>query len=263
MNAQTVFVPAVALVAGLALGYCLNSGSAAEQEPAAKKEKVARQISDAGDSDLVKSLRRQIRDLEKKLAEKPTEQSAEKTEEKVAGEESGRRRRGGPDWREMRERMEQWKKDNPEEFAKMEARRKEFMAQRAQKAQSKIDFLASIDTSRMSKKAKETHEQLQQQLTKREELMAKLQDENITDEERGQIFHDMHDVDRATRELGEQERENLLQQTAETLGFSGSEATEIVDTISEIYEATSGGHRGPGGPGGPGFGGPMGGPRGR
>ena len=67
----------------------------------------------------------------------------------------------------------------------------------------------------------------------------------------------MRETDHAIREASEQERENLLRQTAEALGFSGAEATEIVDTVSEIYEATSNGFgRGPGGR-------PPGGPRGR
>ena len=78
------------------------------------------------------------------------------------------------------------------------------------------------------------------------------------DEDRQQLFQDMRETDRAIREKNDQERVNLLQQTAEALGLSGAEATEMVDTIGEIYEATS--NRGWGGPG---PGGPMGGFGGR
>ena len=77
---------------------------------------------------------------------------------------------------------------------------------------------------------------------------------NMSDEAREQLFREMRETDHAIRETNSQERENLLQQTAEALGFSGAEATEIVDTISEIYEATSNNFGGPGGPGGPGGG---------
>lgn len=249
MKVQSVLIPAVALAAGLALGYCFNAGEVSPEAPAEKKPKAARQIADAGDAELVKSLRRQVRELERRLAEKGAPEEEAKGE-KV--EEAPRRRgegRMGPDWGEIRARMEQWKKDNPEEFARMDARRKEFMAQHAQKTQSKLDFLASIDTSTMSKKAKETHEQLQQQLAKREDLLAKLQDPETADADRGRIFHEMREVERSTRELGEQERENLLLQAAESLGCTGAETTDFVDTISSIYEVTSGGHGfGPGGP---------------
>ena len=162
----------------------------------------------------------------------------------------------------MRANFEKWKAENPEEFARMEKRRQEFMQRRAERAQSKIDFLSSVDTSGMSPAAKETHESLQTLIAQREELEAQVFAEGTTDDQREEIFRQMRETDRAIRETNAQERANLLQQTAEALGFSGAEATEIVDTIGEIYEATSDwGGRGPGGPGGPG-GGP-GGRRGR
>lgn len=140
----------------------------------------------------------------------------------------------------------------------MEKMRQDFMERRAQRAQSKIDFLSSIDTSVMNQQARETHEALQGLIAKREELEAKMFSPDTPDEDRQQLFQDMRETDRAIREKNDQERVNLLQQTAEALGLSGAEATEMVDTIGEIYEATS--NRGWGGPG---PGGPMGGFGGR
>ena len=71
---------------------------------------------------------------------------------------------GVRDWKGMRERLEQWKKENPEEFARMEKRRQEFMQERARRAQSKLDFFSSIDTSRMSKSDRATHDAVLKQL---------------------------------------------------------------------------------------------------
>ena len=257
-------VPVIALVAGAALGYCLKPSAApAETKDKSAKTYKAKGVADTPEGLTEKNLRARIKELEAMLAEK---NAAAETKE----DGKGRNRRGmfgpggeRPSREEMRAQMEKFKKENPEQYAEMEKRRAEFMKQRAERAQSKIDFLSSVDTSTMSKKAQETHAKLQDLIAKRQELEEKMQSmPDLSDDERDSLFSEMRETGRAIQETNSQERENLLQQTAEALGFSGSEATEIVDTISEIYEATSsegrGGPGGPGGMGGPGMGGPGG-----
>lgn len=257
-------LPIVALVGGAALGYCLAPSAATPAEKPAETPIAPARIADAGDAEAVKALRARIRDLEKELASARAGATEEKVQEerRDRGDRGGRR--NGPDWGDMRARLDQWKKDNPEEFAKMEKARQDFMQRRAQQAQSKIDFLASVDTSRMNKQAKATHEALQGLIARREEIQQKLFSPDTADEERGRLFQEMRETEHQINEKNGQERSNLLQQTAEALGFSGAEATEIVDTIGEIYEATSN-QRGGFGPGGPmgGFGGGRGGRGGR
>jgi len=247
-------VPVAALIAGAALGYCLapSQGAAEPEAKPAAEEPRRRLLPDAGAEEQLKALRSRIKELEKAIAD--SQKQSEQAQE-VQVEEPRRRGPGGngPNWKEMRERLEQWKKDNPEEFARMEKRRQEFMQERARRAQSKLDFFASIDTTRMSKSARATHEELQGLIARREEIESKLFSTDTPDEEREQLFHEMHETDRSIRDTNEQERQNLLRLTAEELGLTGSDATEVVDTISEIYEATSGGFGGPG-PGGPGRG---------
>ena len=266
---QTLIIGAVALAAGLAVGYV---GGVSSSRPAAPADAAAGEAPRTGGGLIAEvdgageaALRARVAELEARLARTQEASGAARIDETPAadGRRGGRGERGGwPSREEMRANFEKWKAENPEEFARMEKRRQEFMQRRAERAQSKIDFLASVDTSGMSRQAKETHENLQSLIARREELEAQVFAEGTTDDQRDEIFRQMHETDRAIREASEQERENLLQQTAEALGFSGAEATEIVDTISEIYEATSnGGGRGPGGPGG-GPGGP-GGRRGR
>lgn len=264
---QSIIVGAVALVAGLAIGSVVGRSSRTAAPAADDAADAPRtggaliaEVDGAGEA----ALRARIQDLESRLARAQAASSEERIDERPdGGRRNGRGERGGwPSREEMRANFEKWKAENPEEFARMEKRRQEFMQRRAERAQSKIDFLSSVDTSGMSRKAKETHESLQALIAQREELEAQVFAEETTDDQRDEIFRQMRETDRAIREANAQERENLLQQTAEALGFSGAAATEIVDTISEIYEATSeGGGRGPGGPGGPGGG--LGGRRGR
>ena len=110
--------------------------------------------------------------------------------------------------------MERMKKETPERYAQMTNGMAQFRRQRLDRAQTKIDFLSSIDTSRMGKEALETHQKLQDLIAQREELEAKINPEAIasaTDEERREFFETMRDTDRQIRELNRAERENLLQ----------------------------------------------------
>ena len=77
------------------------------------------------------------------------------------------------------------------------------------------------------------------------------QNEEITEEQRRELFNEMRELDRLTMELAESERNTLLMQAAKDLGATGQEASDFIETISAIYEATQvrGGPRPPrGGP---------------
>ena len=107
----------------------------------------------------------------------------------------------------------------------------------------------------MSPGARKTHEDLQNMIEKREALEEKMHSiMDMTEEDRHALFGEMRETDERIRELNRLERENLLVQTAETLGFSGDDAKEIAETVKGIYEATDSGFGfgPPGGPGGPG-----------
>ena len=51
----------------------------------------------------------------------------------------------------------------------------------------------------------------------------------------------MRRADVEIRELSLKERDNLLRQTTDALGFSGSAADEIIETVKDIFEATENG----------------------
>lgn len=121
-----------------------------------------------------------------------------------------------------------------------------------------MEFLTSVDTSRMSSAAKGVHASLQRYATEREEIERQLQDENLTDEERHALFERMHEANRQVMALNGVERQNLIEETAKNLGFEGDDVKDIAATMQEIIRATDngfgphGGHgrhgRGPGGP---------------
>lgn len=253
MKSQTLIVGVVALAAGVALGYFFLPQPAPETPAAAETPAPAEQKVD--DLEL-RALRRQVKALQARLAEATAETSApaEPAAEKVAEHRPERGPRGG-DWRA---RYEQWKKDNPEESARAEKERRAFMQRRAERARSRLEFLASIDTTKMSAEERETHEKLQSLLEKRsalEEKMGRVLD--LSDEERNQLIVDMRDTHNEINELNGRERETLIRQTAELLGFQGEDAGEISATINEIINATDSGFGGLGGlrriraPGGP------------
>lgn len=253
-------LPVVALFVGAAMGYCLKPAAPAPEDDAKGEHAVRRSEIAEKDGAAEKALRGRVRELERELAALTAEKSSEKIEE----DQASRPRDGRPSREEMRANFEKFKQEHPEEWARMEKRRQDFMKRRQERAQSKMDFLSSIDTSTMSESARANHENLMTLISKRAELESKMGPGlmDLSDEDRDAIFKEMHDTEHAIREANREERDALLQQTAEVLGFSGDEASEIVDTVKEIYEATSSDRGGPGGPGGPGGRGPGGG-RGR
>ncbi len=213
-------------------------------------------IAEAGQADTLATLRARIQELEAQqvAVAEDAEGLAEETES------APQQRRNG--FESMRERLEQMKRDDPEGYNRMLQRRQQFLQHQAREAQTKIDFLASIDTAGMSRKARENHEALQVLIAQREELMVSVSAEDLSEEDRRAQFLTLRETDREIRERNELERETLLHSMAEALsGGSSAEANEIVDTITEIYEATSNEFRpGRGGPPpGPPPGAPMGG----
>ncbi|MBO4708409.1 MAG: hypothetical protein J5727_01375 [Kiritimatiellae bacterium] len=252
MKPRTFFPIAVALLVGAALGFCLapQGAPAPAPDPAAKPEQPERpQHGDDGERAANRALRARIKELEDMLAKQGVEV------EKMKEEEATRHKRQERPL-DFRANMERMKTEDPARYAQITNGMAQFRQRRLERAQSKIDFLSSVDTSKMSPAARKTHEELQDMIEKREELEQKMRGiMDMTEEERREMFHAMHETDRKIFELNMAERDNLLVQTAETLGFSGDDAKEIAETVKGIYDATDSGF---GPPGGHGRGGPGG-----
>ncbi len=248
----------ISLLAGAAIGFCFapsaGAPKAAPEKTSPKMVKAESRPDEAAEKEM-RILRSRIKELEDMLAKQGVEV------EEMKEESSRRERRDRP--RDFRADMERLKKEEPERYAQITNSMAQFRRHRLERAQSKIDFLSSIDTSRMSPAMLKVHSDLQDMIEKREAVEEKMRGfMDMTEEERREAFQEIGEIDGRIRELNRAERDNLLVQTAEALGFQGDDAAEIIDTVKSIYEATDSGW-GFGGPGGPGRRGGRGGPGGR
>lgn len=234
-----------ALIVGVAAGYFVRERSegtpAATAEVHTQKRDAKGRIADDGDAASVRALRRRVAELERQLAEAQRNAAASNSETAVAVNPDSQPRgpRGNP-----REWLENLKKSDPARYAQMTNRFANWRRQRAERALSTIDFLSSIDTSRMSAAAKKTHAALQDMIARREEIEQRLHQEGITDEERGQLFSELRGMHGEMERLRHDERRNLIAETAKELGFKGEDVKTITATIQEVIEATSGGFGG-------------------
>ena len=241
---------AVALHVGVAIGYFVKDEPVAAAEPAKVEEKAKKPVADKGGEATIKALRHRIAELEKALAEKD-----ERSATPIASAEPQVRPPERPQMN-WRERMEEMRKNEPERYAQMTNRMAQWRRDQAARNRNKIDFLSSIDTSHMSADARKTHDALQELIARRENVEAQLQDPDLTDEERGKLMRQLWESHGELQRLNSEERKNLIDETARSLGFEGEDAQEISATIREVIEATDGGWGGrPGGD--------RGGPRGR
>ncbi len=244
-------LPVVALLVGSALGYCLAPARIVAGEPKGETKSTAKApIGDDGSRASIAALRARIADLERQLSERTDARTETRvSEQTVARADGGNRDPFGA----AREWMENLRNEDPARYAQMTNGYARMRQRRQARTRSRQEFLASVDTSRMNAAAKKTHDDYQAAMSRHEELESRIHQENLTDGERREIFEQMRESGAELRRLGREERDNLLQATANSLGFQGDDAREIAETIREVYDATEGG--GPLFGGGRGFGG--------
>jgi len=246
---KKAIVPMALLIAGAALGYWIGGRNRVAVSSATDDERpAARALADKGEAASLKALRQRIAALERELAAARSVASLPTNAPGGAAIAQGPNggRPFGPDG--FRAHMEELKKSDPARYSEITNRMAQWRQRRAERQQAKMEFLASIDTSRMGSKAKQTHDDLQEALARREEIEQRLHDESLTDEQRHAAFDEMRSIDRQIDKLNRQERKNLIAETAKSLGFKGEDVQEISATMNDIIDATDGGRRGPGGP---------------
>lgn len=255
MNNKLTFALALsALVCGIAIGYGLHpSGSGT---PTETKTPLKPRKSGLADESEVARLQRRLRDLERQLAQRrpptaPTAAAPERAETATGTTNATPQpvRRGPPTAADMRARMEEMRKNDPQRYTQMTNRFAQMRQRNLSRVQNQLDLLESVDRSRLTKAEQDVHDQYQEAVARREELREMLnpQNEGITEEQRREAFRELRDLDRQTQRLAESERNTLLTQAARDLGVTGTEAAEFAETVSAIYEAT----QTRGGPGGP------------
>ena len=239
MDKKDIYVALVALAAGMAIGYFAapTQGTSAPppNEPMQRRHRA--HVVDADQSANVAALRRRIHELERRLAD--TAAAAGVLTNRV--EEAVRPREfGPPNPGEWRARMEEMKKNDPERYAQMTNRMSQWRSRMIANTRDRLDFLSSLDTTRMTQKQLETHERLQSLLARRDELMRTMAIDNadVSDEQRAKAHQEMRGLMEQMRGLESAERDMLLHQMARNLGCSKEESKELIGTIKTIYDAT-------------------------
>lgn len=228
---------AAALLTGVLIGFFAKDESVPGGAPTATNavRQATAAIADKGTEASLKALRKRVAELEAALAEKAMQVEAA-TSNAVAAARPPEPPRGN-----LRERMEAMRKSDPERYAQMTNRFAQWRRSRAEQARTRLEFLSSIDTLRMGAEARKTHEALQDLIARREDLEEQMHDQDLSDEERGKLMHELRSMHGELQRLNGEERQNLIAETARNLGFEGDDVKEITATIREVIEATDGG----------------------
>ena len=146
----------------------------------------------------------------------------------------------GEDGLTVDERMEKFKRERPDEFAALQRRRESIRAARKAAADSRQDFLDSIDVSFLTEEQRKTHVAYADALAAQQEARERMAAARRT----GAVVSDADRVqlqaaERVIREQGEDERAALLEAAARSVGVEGAEDLKrFRETISAIFEAT-------------------------
>ncbi len=205
----------------------------------------------------VEALRRRVAELEQALAAREAERSRGRAQPAAAEGEPESPRRSGRD--SFMQRLEQLKRDNPEQYAEMERRREEMRSRMEQEYKGRADFLASLSTQNMTPAQRENHERLLATLAKIEELRARREQADgegeRTEESREEARQAMRESVMELGALYEQERVYLFEQAAAAAGYQGEGASAFVEYLQQAIQSTSMMPFGPSGGRGGGFGG--------
>lgn len=237
MNIRIIAGMISCAVLGVVAGYFLpKSTESAESQVEIDELFADNRIEDKGEESTIAALRERIKTLERALSELENMTAATPSEEvKIESPRRGRNR-GGFNPREM---MENLKKEDPERYAQITNQFETMRRNRERSRSVRVEFLKSIDESSMSAATKENHEKLLENTEKLAELEARIQDPNMPDEERGELFRQLRDLHETQRELNTKERENLIAQVSLEAGMNPEDAAEFSETIQDILDATN------------------------
>ncbi len=264
----TIIVAVAALLVGALLGYYIPQLVATppepedNEEPTTGKHPPRPRSQSTHDADLnrlrarINKLEQEKRDLMNQHAQRDAPPA---TEVLIDGAPTNRVDHPPfgrpPSIAEMRARFEEMREKDPERYAQITNNMAQWRARRQERLQKQFNILADADTQHMTKAQRKVHENYQNLLARQEELHELMNPDNtdVTDEQREAAMKELHDNWHQLHGLQRAERDTLLTQTANALGYKGEDAKGVVDAIKAVYEATGGGgHRGPPGPGGPG-----------
>ena len=110
-------------------------------------------------------------------------------------------------------------------------------AKMAEKAQDRMAFLKSIDTSAMSQTEREGHEKFLELTAKREAVRSKMKF-GLPDQ---QTIQEMMAVEMQLMPLAKAERAALSRELARELGYTGEDVESLQEAVGNIFDCTAGG----------------------
>lgn len=108
----------------------------------------------------------------------------------------------------------------------------------ADRAKSRMDFLASIDVSQMSKEERENHSKYLEMLEKREAINARMKEKLIPDAE---TLKEMMTLEMSMHPVAKKERSTLVRSVARELGYAGEDIDVFHDTMFNVFDSTRSG----------------------
>lgn len=154
-------------------------------------------------------------------------------EQQLAAAAGNRPERTRESWSERVERM---KKENPEGYEAMQKARTEFQQRMEGAIADKSAFLVNIDTSSMSEEDLKNHEELLARIAEGWDMMKQVTEGGISGREQMEAMRDNYN---AVRKLYEKERDIVLRQVGESIGYDKQGASEFSAYIQEVFEKTS------------------------
>lgn len=249
-NLKACVLPFVLAAIAYALGVATGAGASARSQsrrearpPEARSARARSRIADTDDAAKVAALEARVRTLQRKLDRLLQAEAEEPREETPVAAQ-------GPAVPQMamthRERMEQMRRENPEQYQQMTNNMARWRQAGYDRAVGRLDTLASVDVSGWSQEAQATHQEYQGLLARREELFEMLRPENEDEESRQAAHDELRQVFGRLNQLAGAERDNLLVETANGFGLKGKDRKELVETVKAVFDVTSdwGGHGG-------------------
>ena len=124
-----------------------------------------------------------------------------------------------------------------EEFDQATNAMSRIKAKMAAKAEDRMSFLKSIDTSAMTDAERERHEKFMELTAKREAVRSKMKF-GLPDQH---TIREMMEVEMQLMPLVKAERATLARELARELGYTGEDVESVQEAVANIFDCTSGG----------------------
>ena len=223
-----VMVVALAFAAGVVadrfLSPCRTSVAAEEAGDAAGDEDTSDSVAVEGEpeGEFVEAVPAD------KVRDEPEDESGEATVEEVRDED-------GLTDEELREKF---KRENPEEWERIQKRRKAMLDEMKKALANRKDFLAAIGDEFLSAEQRKVHAAYRTALTVREEARERIRKATASDGEADvEDYRLMNQADRTVRENAQAEHVALREALGRSLGIADTELSTFVETLRSIDDS--------------------------